>query len=92
MCRYLPYNNIRFCNIDELEVLRNEFGNFKGSRLSETASIGYAVEVTLRYPEDKKDSYREYPLVRFVPLCLVQFHILLDALKRLSAFTVKGGS
>ena len=66
MCRYLPFNDLRFCHAEELEVLRNEFMNFKGSRLSEAQPVGFAIEVTLRYPEEMKNSFREYPVVRFI--------------------------
>ena len=66
MCRYLPWKDIRFCTKAELEELRVELGIHKGVHLSETASVGYALEVTLRYPEDRKDSFWEYPLFRYM--------------------------
>lgn len=64
MSQYLPYNNLRFCNDRELQELRREFGVYKGQHLQETANVGFALEVTLRYPEDKMDSFCQYPLLR----------------------------
>ena len=78
MCRYLPWKGIRFCTEAELEELRIELGTHKGIHLSETASVGYALEVDLRYPEDKKDSFREYPLFRYLMILQCSIGTCLD--------------
>ena len=64
MSQYLPYNNLRFCNDRELQELQHEFGVYKGQHLEETANMGFALEVTLPYPDDKMDSFCQYPLLR----------------------------
>ena len=66
MCRFLPWKGIRFCTADELQRLIAEFFQHKGIHLLETDPVGYAVEVTLRYPEHLKEFFRQYPVLRYV--------------------------
>ena len=64
MSQYLPYNNLRFCNEHELTYLRREFHENAGKNLGLTDDVGYALEVTLRFPEDKKEFFAKYPPLR----------------------------
>ena len=64
MSRYLPYRDIAFCTEEELCSLWTEFSENKGRNIAEDADVGYALEVTLRFPEDKMDFFREYPPLR----------------------------
>ena len=64
MSRYLPYRDIAFCSKEELQSLWTEFSENKGCHIAEDADVGYALEVTLRFPEDKMDYFREYPPLR----------------------------
>lgn len=64
MSQYLPYDNLRFCNGNELDYLRHEFCENAGQNLGLTDDVGYALEVTLRFPEDKKEYFAEYPPLR----------------------------
>ena len=64
MSQYLPYANLRFCKDRELQELRREFRVYKGQNLEETSNVGFALEVTLRYPEDKMEFFCQYPPLR----------------------------
>ena len=64
MSRYLPYRDIAFCSKEELQSLWTEFSENKGRNIAKDADVGYALEVTLRFPEDKMDYFREYPPLR----------------------------
>ena len=58
----LAYKNLRFCDPAEQESIAKEFLENGGRNLPDDADVGYAVEVTLRYPDDKMTSFSEYPL------------------------------
>ena len=59
----LAYKDLRFCDPVEQQRIAKEFLEYGGRNLSDDGDIGYGVEVTLRYPEDKKDIFSEYPLL-----------------------------
>ena len=64
LSQYLPYDNIRFCNHEELTYLRGKFHEHAGQNLGLQDDVGYCLEVTLQFPEDKKDYFAEYPPLR----------------------------
>ena len=61
MTEPLPWKELRFCDSEEQARVAESFMERGGVDLPDDAEIGYALEVSLRYPEEKHSLFAEYP-------------------------------
>ena len=61
MSACLPTHDLRFCTAEETANITQEFTEHQGQNISDDAAIGFALEVTLRYPEEIKEKFTECP-------------------------------
>ena len=66
MSQYLPYRGFKWLN-------QKEISDFSLNSISENSSIGYILEVDLKYPSELHDLHNEYPLapenLKLVKIC-----------------------
>ena len=55
MCQCLPYGRFKW-------LTKKEINNFDLSKVSENSSLGYILEVDLKYPNELHDLHNDYPL------------------------------
>ena len=61
MTEPLPWKELRFCDSEEQARVAESFMERGGDDLPDDAEIGYALEVSLRYPDEKHSLFAEYP-------------------------------
>ena len=66
MSQYLPYRGFKWLN-------QKEISDFSLNSISKNSSIGYILEVDLKYPSELHDLHNEYPLapenLKLVKIC-----------------------
>ena len=61
MSQPLPYDNVRFLNEKERDLIIHEFMTYKGIHLDTHGNYGFAIECDLSFPEELKHIFELYP-------------------------------